>query len=495
MEVDGWHSDPFGVHEERLFRDGEPTPLVRDGGIGSYHEPTASRARAVEVSLEPPPSKEAVFLEEPAHGMPVMAPVAGYPDGEAEQVGAVASQWSPPSTGAPVMAPVAGYPDGEAEQVGAVASQWPPPSTPRSARPAHRAWWALAVAGSVGVLLISIMFVTKPRATPVHSPSKSTAGSSGRMEQTQRRATSSPVQQIADQSSMTGPGFARHVPVGVYAGEADPYGVTLFGLATDTAPSFATDYLDKAGGWASMDSASNVKAWSQTPFRLVLGVPILPGVGTLAAGATGAYDQYFKVLGENLVNDNEADAILRLGWEFNGNWFPWSVKTAQDAADFTAFWRQIVTTMRSVPGEKFTFLWNPNAPSPTSYTAAQAYPGNAYVDYVGTDVYDNFWGTPFTPAVSWVHQLNQQWGLDWLAAFAAEHNKPIAIPEWSDEYRTDGHGLGDDPSFIDDMATWMVSNKVVFAGVWCYDSSATYRNNLLDGTFPKALAEFKSDFG
>jgi len=186
---------------------------------------------------------------------------------------------------------------------------------------------------------------------------------------------------------------------------------------------------------------------------------------------------------------------LRLGWEFNGNWFRWYVATSADAANFVAFWRQIVTTMRAVPGQEFKFLWNPNGPSDTPYTPAQAYPGNAYVDYVGTDVYDNFWGTPFTPQYAWAHQLSQQWGLDWLAAFSAEQNKPIAIPEWSDEYRSDGHGLGDDPSFIDNMANWFVENDVAFVNVWCYDVSATYRDNLLDGTFPKALATFKADFG
>jgi len=295
--------------------------------------------------------------------------------------------------------------------------------------------------------------------------------------------------------STSGPGFARDVPLGVYAGKADPFGVATFGLQTGTYPAFGTDYLEKTDGWAGMDGAANIKVWSPTHYHLVIGVPILPGVGTLAQGATGAYDQYFTILGRNLVADNEADAILRLGWEFNGNWFTWSVGSSADAANFVAFWRQIVTTMRAVPGEKFKFLWNPNAPSPTTYSPSDAYPGNAYVDYVGTDVYDNFWGTPFTPGAAWVHQLIQQWGLDWLAAFAAEHDKPIAIPEWSDEFRTDGHGLGDDPMFIDNMATWFVSNQVAFANVFAYDSSATYRNNLTDGTFPKALAQFRTDFG
>lgn len=290
-------------------------------------------------------------------------------------------------------------------------------------------------------------------------------------------------------------GLAHSVPLGVYAGQANPFGVAAFGLQTGTTPSFATDYLDNGDGWASMDSATNIEAWSHTRYHLVIGVPILPGVGTLAQGATGVYDPYFTALGENLVRDNEANAILRLGWEFNGTWFAWSVATAKDASNFISFWRQIVTTMRAVPGERFKFLWCPNAPSPTTYTPDEAYPGNAYVDYVGADVYDNFWGSPFTPQAAWLHQLMQQWGLDWLAGFGAEHHKPITIPEWSDEYRTDGHGLGDDPSFIGNMANWFVTNQVVFAAVWSYDSSATYRNNLLDGTFPHALAEFRADFG
>jgi hypothetical protein len=347
------------------------------------------------------------------------------------------------------------------------------------------------VPGSVIVILATIMFVATQGIAPARSAQHSKSGTSTRISATWNGVPSS----SGSSQSSTSNGVARGVPLGVYAGDGNPFGVATFGLKTGTTPSFATDYLDKTGGWTGMDSASGVKVWSPTRYHLVLGVPILPGVGTLALGATGAYNQYFITLGQNLVADNEANAILRLGWEFNGTWFTWSVGSTTDAANFVAFWRQIVTTMRAVPGQKFQFLWNPNGPSPTSYSPAQTYPGDAYVDYVGTDNYDNYWGTPFKALPGWVHQLSEQWGLDWLASFAGEHNKPIAIPEWSDEYRTDSHGFGDDPSFIDHMAAWFVANKVAFASIWSYDSSATYRNNILDGTFPHSLAEFKKDFG
>ena len=483
--MDGWHPDPYGVHEERLFRDGVATPLVRDDGIGSYHDPFKDTATEIDTPIRGEPHSEPPVFQGPL-ATEIDAPLRGEPDSEPPAFqGELATDDLPPP-------PPTSDPGPDLWQVPSVTQPWPPPrsSSRRGVEPAHRVRWAMAVLGSAAVLLASIVLIANPKSARAR-PVQHAIGTSTRITGPQGAAPPSSGQPGTAPSK----GFAHSVPLGVYAGEADPYGVTLFGLATDTVPAFATDYLDKGNGWAAMDAASNVKAWSQTKYRLVLGVPILPGVGTLAQGASGAYNQYFSTLGANLVSDNEADAILRLGGEFNGNWFPWSVATTTDAANFVSFWRQIVTTMRAVPGEKFKFLWNPNAPSPTSYSPAQAYPGNAYVDYVGTDVYDNFWGTPFTPAAAWVHQLIQQWGLDWLAAFAAEHNKPIAIPEWSDEYRTDGHGLGDDPSFIDNMATWFLSNKVAFAGVWCYDSSATYRNNLLDGTFPKALAEFKTDFG
>ncbi|HEY5024526.1 MAG TPA: glycosyl hydrolase [Acidimicrobiales bacterium] len=377
-------------------------------------------------------------------------------------------------------------------RVGGVIRQWPPPPpfVPRPVRPIYRVWWAWAVLGSIVVALASITFVDSSESAPVVTPAAGSVASTPSSHTGSGGAASQP-----SAPSTPTDGVAQGLPLGDYAGQSNDFGVATFGLATGTVPSFATDYLDKTGGWAAMDGAAGVKAWSPTRYHLVLGVPMLPGVGTLGAGATGAYNQYFTTLGQNLVGDHEATAILRLGWEFNGSWFPWSVATATDASNFVAYWRQIVTTLRAVPGQEFRFLWNPNAPSPTRYTPAQAYPGNAYVDYVGTDVYDNFWGKPFTPAAAWIHQLTQQWGLDWLSAFAVEHGKPVAIPEWSDEFRPDGHGLGDDPSFIDNMADWFVSNNVAFTDVWSYDSSPTYRNNLLDGTFPKSLARFKADFG
>ncbi len=38
-QLEGWHTDPFGRHEARWLSDGQPTKLVRDGGVESYDAP------------------------------------------------------------------------------------------------------------------------------------------------------------------------------------------------------------------------------------------------------------------------------------------------------------------------------------------------------------------------------------------------------------------------------------------------------------------------
>ena len=95
----------------------------------------------------------------------------------------------------------------------------------------------------------------------------------------------------------------------------------------------------------------------------------------------GKYNQYFVDLAKNLVQYGEQDTTIRLGWEFNGNGLLWAVASANDAVNFAAYYRDIVDAMRSVNGQKFTFVWD-GASGPgygEDYTVAQSYPGNGYV--------------------------------------------------------------------------------------------------------------------
>lgn len=275
-------------------------------------------------------------------------------------------------------------------------------------------------------------------------------------------------------------------------------------------------------GWSYLTTqstlASWLSSWSGTSDQMVIGVPMvaLNGSGspenTLAQGAAGDENANFVTIAKNLVALGFGNAILRPGWEFDGTGYPWTVQSNTDAANFATYWQNIVTAMRSVPGADFKFLWSPTGFQSLSWNISDAYPGNAYVDYVSLDVYDWSWdGTIFlsgdpnnSASVAQSKDVFNEYltdteGLNWLASFAQAHDKPIVIPEWAVDSRTDGHGLGDDPTYIDDMYNWFITNHVAWV-VYFVDDVADNNNQgidflLTDGHFPNSLAAFEADFG
>ncbi len=141
----------------------------------------------------------------------------------------------------------------------------------------------------------------------------------------------------------------------------------------------------------------------------------------LEDGAAGNFNSYFQTLAQNLVADGLGNTIIRLGWESNGDWYPWSEYLNEGA--FVQYWQQVVTTMRAVPGSHFLFDWNGATGTLNNGNyAITAYPGDAYVDFLGGDFYDE--GDTLGVMFTGDHQL------DWLASFALAHNKLISIGEW-----------------------------------------------------------------
>ena len=52
-DLQGWHADPFGRHEERYFSAGQPTSLVRDGSTEGHDDPSAGNGDpAAAISME-----------------------------------------------------------------------------------------------------------------------------------------------------------------------------------------------------------------------------------------------------------------------------------------------------------------------------------------------------------------------------------------------------------------------------------------------------------
>jgi hypothetical protein len=255
------------------------------------------------------------------------------------------------------------------------------------------------------------------------------------------------------------------------------------------------DFL-AGGSWEEMQASARWIAgcWSGGPRELVLSVPMLPrgGEATLQAGAAGAYDAQFAEMARTLVAAGRADAMLRLGWEFNGDWYPWSAVKDPDA--YAAYFRRIVQAMRAVDGARFRFVWNPNI-GPTHMPADEAYPGDDVVDVIAADVFNQSWRpADKDPLQRWLNLHRQPYGLAWLEEFARGRGKPVAIPEWGTGDRPDGHGFGDDGAFVRGMAAWIASSGAVFHGYWDY-RAPDYDAEISGGRFPEAGAAFRTAFG
>jgi hypothetical protein len=130
------------------------------------------------------------------------------------------------------------------------------------------------------------------------------------------------------------------------------------------------------------------------------------------------------------------------------------------------------------------------------------YPGNGYVDIIGMDVYDIGWVVYPGARAEFQSILTRRWGLDWLAKFARQKGKPIAIPEWGLGWGTSAPNSGivtnapgttsggDDPTFINDMATWIADHNVVNATFFDVGTSSIAKGKNL-----RTALALKRDFG
>ncbi|MEE4541241.1 glycosyl hydrolase [Streptomyces sp. V4-01] len=194
--------------------------------------------------------------------------------------------------------------------------------------------------------------------------------------------------------------------------------------------------------------------------------------GLIQRGASGAYDAHFTRLAQHLVSLGVPDTVIVLGWEMNGATY--SHRCGPDPAGWKAYWNRVVAAMRAVPGQHFRFDFAPNR-GRDAIAWTECYPGDASVDVVGMDSYDQ------PPGESFFDQVTEPYGLQAQVAFAARHHKAISYPEWG-LFRN-----GDNPDYMSLMLTWIAQHRPLYQtitdycphGVWqCTDNpkaTAVYR--------------------
>ncbi len=264
--------------------------------------------------------------------------------------------------------------------------------------------------------------------------------------------------------------------------------------------------------WGLVESMIDVMRFKGTTYadnyRLIISakmVPCNPGsTESIAQASTGAYDAHYVRAAQSLVAAGLGKVIIRPNWEFNSLWAcggtfpnganPGSVGTS---AEFASAWRHYVTALRSVPGGNFKFTWNPIVVD----SAKDAWPGDAYVDYIGIDIYDTWWDhADATAAERWASKVE---GLDAFAAFAALHGKPMAVDEWGlwDGAFTQAGAGGDSPAFVQYMHDWMKTHNVAYDTYFNDKGDEQFGDHRLykhrsssKSKFPKAAARYKKLF-
>jgi hypothetical protein len=313
--------------------------------------------------------------------------------------------------------------------------------------------------------------------------------------------------------------FASHAApeLGVYRWDAPsgPADVDGFGQWLGRPASVATAF-EPSGTWADIEGAEwQLAPWSQwvraqSGRNLSLAIPLLPSSGaSLASCSAGQYDSHWANLANNLAYYGLHWAYLRLGWEMDGTWYTWSAAQGSGKeASFAGCFRRVVQVMRQAqPANQWKFVLNPTIGWRDSSYLDAVWPGDAYVDVVAIDFYDQSWAGntyPYPSSCDAACRLARQqnaWNdysrlLYILRDFALAHGKTVAFPEWGVAIRPDGHGGGDNPYYIRNMYDFIQNpnNKVAFHSYW--DVAASDLEAQLSGAtkFPQSAALFKQLF-
>ena len=283
---------------------------------------------------------------------------------------------------------------------------------------------------------------------------------------------------------------------GVYLPNATPASVAAFGTWRGAPVNVATVWPNRSSWSDITNPAWLYKVWKGAPQTMAFGVAMLPENVprvSLQACANGAYNSYWSQFGTNISASGLGKSIIRLGWEFNGNWYIWQ---ATNPTAWAACWRQIVTSARTT-APNLQWDWNVNrGVSAGLADPTLAYPGDAYVTTIGVDSYD-MW-PPATTSANWNQQLNGAQGLMYWLNFAKAHGKKFAVPEWGNvmpgTVAAGNHAGGDNPAYVNDMAGFFRANAAILAWESIFQSSTTGGTYGTGTQMPKASAAYKAGF-
>src|SRR5271165_7041538 len=239
------------------------------------------------------------------------------------------------------------------------------------------------------------------------------------------------------------------IPIGVYRGRG--CGISAIGVYENfigrQVQKVADFMAEQPTSWAQFENGNltrtaDVSVWQGVlgQRQLALGVPACCGASAGSGGKTwadeanGVNDAHWKALGNRLIALGLGGALLRIGREFNGNWYPWQVAEGGQAS-YIAGYSHVV----EIGVDVYDFTQRTSA-------GAQIYPGNAA-------------GTTTAQQQQVLDIMLTQWdSLRGWYSLALNHGKPLSFPEWGLVlWKTGGRylGGGDNAVFVRAMADFI----------------------------------------
>lgn len=217
--------------------------------------------------------------------------------------------------------------------------------------------------------------------------------------------------------------------------------VSIAGTWTDTSPEVQVSA-------ASLDADAEYGQWTGS-VDIAVGAIFRESGETWSAAAAGAYDARWRTTLESLrekwAQRPRGTLFIRFAHEFNGSWSSWAVDTG-DTVPFVAAWRRFRDLQRQIlPDAQLVFCTNGDTSGP-DYDWRLAWPGDDAVDVYATD-----WYSEQLSGSDSVDAFGAPVGLEQHRAFALEHGKPFALPEWGNRYSATGDS-GEYISFIHDFS-------------------------------------------
>ena len=186
-------------------------------------------------------------------------------------------------------------------------------------------------------------------------------------------------------------------------------------------------FMTYVGASSAMSNAESVIRTDRPPYVILswatgpLPATVIPGV------AAGRYDARFTTLADFIKARPATTFILRPFWEFNYTGSVWNdTHYGGNPAVFVAAWRRVVRIFRAKRVANVLFDWNPiRVASAASQDPLPYYPGNEFVDVIGTDAYPkNVQLSCYQLATTGVN------GSDWYAEFSGKkYGKPLMFGE------------------------------------------------------------------